>query len=107
MGYKDGGVHRLDISYPSHCRFDAIKPIYEWKFQKCQADSFPDQNHRDSGCMGVARLERGISTHILHPPLSALRSRKRRKTLPFARKGAVFRFQDRAKGVCSRRFVAF
>ena len=60
--------------------------------------------------MGVARLERGISTHILHPPLSALRSRKRRKTLPFARKGAtggaVFRFQDQAKGVCSRQFGA-
>ena len=81
------------LSYPLHCRFQAANPLYIREFQKCPFLPSPNQNHQDSGCMGVARLERGISTQILHPPLSALRSRKRRKTLPLCAQG-----RDRRRG---------
>ncbi len=105
MGYKDPGVHWAGRPNPLHGRFQGAKFNYMRKFQKCILVQPSNHSYVAAAGIGVARLERGISTHILHPPLSALRSRKRRTTLPLALKGAiggaVFRFQDQA--VCGLR----
>ena len=86
-------------------RFQAAKSLYIREFQKGVLLAASNQNHQDSGCIGVARLERGISTTYTAPAFERYAAANAAKRCPLrarTRPAARFFVSTTKRRACAR-----